>query len=139
MSEWAVMFEWIDRVWQRVVGAIVTIAIVTAATVMSSGMGSPAIAATQTPDTPTTLSSQATAATWNSAPEAEKLAFCTKAYQSFRSAPAQSYIISSNVQAMTPETFCDKLDRFYGFELHEDTTLAEAAALAPLLFADLDG
>lgn len=101
---------------------------------------SSAIAAVTDVETPpSTLSSQATAETWNSAPAAEKLTYCNKAYQSFRSAPSQSYIISSNVQAMTPETFCDKLDRFYSFDIHEDTTLAEAAAIAPLLFADLDG
>lgn len=133
-----VLSEGLGRAWHRAVVWAIAIGVVVAVAIANVGT-SPAIAANLKPEVPVELSSQATAETWNAAPEAAKLTYCTKAYQSFRSAPAQSYIISSNVQAMTPETFCEKLDRFYSFELHEDTTLSEAAGLAPLLFADLDG
>ncbi|WP_017327889.1 hypothetical protein [Synechococcus sp. PCC 7336] len=75
--------------------------------------------------------------TWRAASAEEKLAYCRKAYIALRSAPSQSYIISSNVQAISPEGFCKRLDRFYSFEIDLETPLSEAAAIAPLLFADV--
>ncbi|MEM9569129.1 MAG: hypothetical protein AAF974_12570 [Cyanobacteria bacterium P01_E01_bin.34] len=74
---------------------------------------------------------------WRAAAPAEKLEYCRYAFSAFRSAPSTSYVISSNVQDISPEGFCTRLDQFYGFEVNLDTPLSEAAAIAPLLFADV--
>lgn len=73
---------------------------------------------------------------WRSADEADKQRYCEKAYRSFRSSPSQSYIISSNVQALTPAGFCKRLDQFYSYEINEEIPLNSASGIAPLLFAD---
>lgn len=82
------------------------------------------------------LVGQMTGETWLQAAPADKMAYCQKAYRAFRHAPSQSYIISSNVQALTPTTFCKRLDQFYAFDLNVDIPLNQAAGIAPLLFAD---
>ncbi len=82
------------------------------------------------------LSGQITGEEWLGAAAADKLAYCQKAYRSFRNSPSQSYIISSNVQALTPESFCSRLDQFYAYELNLDIPLNQASGIAPLLFAD---
>lgn len=74
---------------------------------------------------------------WLAAAPAEKVEYCRYAFSAFRSAPSTSYVISSNVQDISPEGFCTRLDQFYGFEVNLDTPLSEAAAIAPLLFADV--
>ncbi|MGK7913708.1 MAG: hypothetical protein AB4050_19810 [Synechococcus sp.] len=74
---------------------------------------------------------------WLEASSTEKLEYCRYAFSAFRSAPSTSYVISSNVQDISPEGFCTRLDQFYGFEVNLDTPLSEAAAIAPLLFADV--
>ena len=74
---------------------------------------------------------------WRAATPSEKLEYCRYAFSAFRSAPSTSYVISSNVQDISPEGFCTRLDQFYGFEVNLDTPLSEAAAIAPLLFADV--
>ncbi|MDX2273045.1 MAG: hypothetical protein NW237_14005 [Cyanobacteriota bacterium] len=90
-----------------------------------------------TGQSPALLSGRILGSEWLATPTDQKLAYCEKAFQSFRSSPSQSYIISSNVQAMTPAGFCQRLDQFYAYPINEDTPLGEAAALAPLLFSDL--
>ena len=84
-----------------------------------------------------TLSGDVWGEVWQTASATDKSAYCRKAYAAFRSAPSQSYIISSNVQAISPEGFCQRLDLFYSFDINLDTPLAEAAAIAPLLFSDI--
>ena len=74
---------------------------------------------------------------WNETPADDKLSYCRKAYGAFRGAPSQSYIISSSVQAISPEGFCKRLDQFYRFDINLDMPLGEAAAIAPLLFSDV--
>jgi hypothetical protein len=83
------------------------------------------------------LRGESTSLDWSNASAEDKLAYCRKAYKAFRASPSQSYIISSNVQALEPEGFCHRLDQFYSFDIHADTRLDGAAAIAPLLFADL--
>ncbi|MEN9252903.1 MAG: hypothetical protein Q6K99_05740 [Thermostichales cyanobacterium BF4_bins_65] len=83
------------------------------------------------------LLGRADGSAWQRATAAERLSYCEKAFLAFRSSPSQSYITSAHVQALNPEAFCQRLDQFYSYELNQDTTLDEAAALAPLLFADL--
>ena len=74
---------------------------------------------------------------WLEAAPTEKLQYCRSAFTAFRSAPSTSYVISSNVQDISPEGFCTRLDQFYSFDVNLDTPLSEAAAIAPLLFADV--
>ena len=74
---------------------------------------------------------------WLEATPTEKLQYCRYAFSAFRSAPSSSYIISSNVQDISPEGFCTRLDQFYSFDINLEFPLSEAAAIAPLLFADV--
>jgi len=74
---------------------------------------------------------------WLAATPAERSAYCEKAFLAFRASPSQSYITSAHVQALSAEAFCQRLDQFYSYELNQEISLDEAAALAPLLFADL--
>ncbi|GAB4217294.1 MAG: hypothetical protein OHK0012_21370 [Synechococcales cyanobacterium] len=74
---------------------------------------------------------------WIAATQAERQTYCDRAFQAFRSSPTQSYITSAHVQALSAEAFCQRLDQFYSFDINREMSLDEAAALAPLLFADL--
>jgi hypothetical protein len=73
---------------------------------------------------------------WLEAPPAEKLDYCNRAFAAFRSSPAQSYVISSNVQSLSPAGLCDRIEQFFSLEDNLETRLGEAAAIAPLLYAD---
>lgn len=73
---------------------------------------------------------------WNIAAIESKIAFCNEAFVAFRSSPSQSYIISSNVQSLTPAGLCDRIDQYFSIEENLETRLGSAAGIAPLLFAD---
>ncbi|AFY71830.1 hypothetical protein Pse7367_3596 [Thalassoporum mexicanum PCC 7367] len=73
---------------------------------------------------------------WQEATPASKLDYCERAFAAFRSSPAQSYVISSNVQSLSPAGLCDRIDQFFSLEDNLETRLGEAAAIAPLLYAD---
>lgn len=85
---------------------------------------------------PDTITGNMVGEDWRAAKDADKQRYCEKAYRSFRASPSQSYIISSNVQALTPENFCKRLDQFYSYEINEEIPLSSAAGIAPLLFSD---
>ncbi len=82
------------------------------------------------------LSGQTSGEQWLVTPQELKLAYCQSAYRSFRNSPSQSYIISSNVQALTPESFCKRLDQFYSYDINMEIPLGQASGIAPLLFSD---
>ncbi|MEE3716215.1 hypothetical protein V2H45_05590 [Tumidithrix elongata RA019] len=73
---------------------------------------------------------------WLEAAPESKLAYCQEAFIAFRGSPSQSYIISHNVQSLTPEGLCDRIDQYFSLEDNLDTRLGSAAAIAPILFAD---
>lgn len=73
---------------------------------------------------------------WLQAKPESKLDFCNRASVAFRGSPSQSYIISSNVQSLTPTGLCDRLDQYFSIEENLETRLGSAAGIAPLLFAD---
>lgn len=73
---------------------------------------------------------------WQNLPSEMQQSYCVQAFAVFRGSPAQSYIISHGVQSLTPAGLCDRLGQFYSIEDNRDTTIATAAALAPILFAD---
>ncbi len=84
-----------------------------------------------------TLSGKLTGPEWLQADPEAKQAFCRKAFQTFRASPSQSYIISSNVQSLTPEGLCQRLDQFYQYAINDEIPINQAANIAPLLFSDL--
>lgn len=84
-----------------------------------------------------TLSGKLTGSEWRQADPEAKQDFCRKAFQAFRASPSQSYIISSNVQALTPEGLCRRLDQFYQYAVNDEIPINQAANIAPLLFSDL--
>jgi hypothetical protein len=84
-----------------------------------------------------TLSGKLTGPEWRQADPEDKQDFCRKAFQAFRASPSQSYIISSNVQALTPEGLCRRLDQFYQYAVNDEIPINQAANIAPLLFSDL--
>ncbi|HIK21702.1 MAG TPA: hypothetical protein IGR15_11765 [Synechococcus sp. M44_DOE_062] len=96
------------------------------------GTGLPSRAATGP-----TLSGKLTGPEWRQADPEAKQDFCRRAFQAFRTSPAQSYIISSNVQALTPEGLCRRLDQFYQYAVNDEIPINQAANIAPLLFSDL--
>ncbi len=65
-----------------------------------------------------------------------KLAYCNAAFAAFRGSPSQSYIISANVQSLTPKGLCDRIDQYFSIDDNLETRLNSAAAIAPILFAD---
>jgi hypothetical protein len=65
-----------------------------------------------------------------------KIAYCNAAFAAFRGSPSQSYIISSNVQSLTPKGLCDRIDQYFSIDDNLETRLNSAAAIAPILFAD---
>jgi hypothetical protein len=74
---------------------------------------------------------------WLSAMPESRIAFCHEANAAFRGSPSQSYIISWNVQSLTPAGLCDRIDQYYAQEETLDTRISAAAAIAPLLYADI--
>ncbi|WP_457465844.1 hypothetical protein [Thermostichus sp. MS-CIW-37] len=84
-----------------------------------------------------TLSGKLTGPEWRQADPEAKQDFCRKAFQAFRASPSQSYIISSNVQALTSEGLCRRLDQFYQYAVNDEIPINQAANIAPLLFSDL--
>jgi hypothetical protein len=82
------------------------------------------------------LNGNLTGPAWQAAAPASRLAYCTEAFAAFRGSPAQSYIISYDVQSLDAQGLCDRIDQFYSLEENQDQRLNTAAALAPLLFAD---
>jgi hypothetical protein len=73
---------------------------------------------------------------WLVASPESKLAYCEEAFAVFRGSAAQSYIISHNIQSLTPQGLCDRMDQYYSLEEYADDRLGSAAAIAPILFAD---
>ncbi len=75
---------------------------------------------------------------WQKSSPESRIAYCESALAAFRGSAAQSYIISHNVQSLSPSGLCRRMDQFYSLEENLETLLGQAAALAPLLFADID-
>jgi hypothetical protein len=73
---------------------------------------------------------------WLEAVADSKIAYCNAAFAAFRGSPSQSYIISSNVQSLTPKGLCDRIDQYFSIDDNLETRLSSAAAIAPILFAD---
>ncbi len=73
---------------------------------------------------------------WMAASNDSKQAYCQEAFAAFRGSAAQSYIISHNIQSLSPEGLCDRMDQYYSLEDYADDRLGSAAAIAPILFAD---
>ena len=73
---------------------------------------------------------------WIAASKDSKQAYCEEAFAAFRGSAAQSYIISHNIQSLSPEGLCDRMDQYYSLEEYADDRLGSAAAIAPILFAD---
>ncbi len=73
---------------------------------------------------------------WIAASRESKQAYCEEAFAAFRGSAAQSYIISHNIQSLSPEGLCDRMDQYYSLEEYIDDRLGSAAAIAPILFAD---
>lgn len=73
---------------------------------------------------------------WIAASNDSKQAYCQEAFAAFRGSAAQSYIISHNIQSMSPAGLCDRMDQYYSLEDYLDERLGSAAAIAPILFAD---
>ena len=100
----------------------------------------PAIAAERRPVIPANgqpiLSGNMLGSDWMAASNDSKQAYCEEAFAAFRGSAVQSYIISHNVQSLSPEGLCDRMDQFYSLEEYADDRLGSAAAIAPILFAD---
>lgn len=73
---------------------------------------------------------------WRDASNDSKQAYCEEAFAAFRGSAAQSYIISHNIQSLSPQGLCDRMDQYYSLEEYADDRLGSAAAIAPILFAD---
>ena len=73
---------------------------------------------------------------WLAAAPESKQAYCEEAFAAFRGSAAQSYIISHNIQSLSPEGLCDRMDQYFSLEDYADDRLGSAAAIAPILFAD---
>jgi hypothetical protein len=73
---------------------------------------------------------------WLKASPESKQAYCEEAFAVFRGSAAQSYIISHNIQSLSPQGLCDRIDQYYSLEEYVDDRLGSAAAIAPVLFAD---
>jgi len=100
----------------------------------------PAIAALRRPVIPANgqplLSGNMHGADWLAASSDSKQAYCQEAFAAFRGSPAQSYIISQNIQSLSPSGLCDRMNQYYSLEEYLDERLGSAAAIAPILFAD---
>lgn len=100
----------------------------------------PAIAAERRPVIPANgqpiLSGNMHGVDWIAASRDSKQAYCEEAFAAFRGSAAQSYIISHNIQSLSPDGLCDRMDQYYSLEEYLDDRLGSAAAIAPILFAD---
>jgi len=100
----------------------------------------PAIAAERRPVIPANgqpiLSGNIHGTEWLKAAPESKQAYCEEAFAIFRGSAAQSYIISHNIQSLSPQGLCDRIDQYYSLEEYIDDRLGSAAAIAPVLFAD---
>ena len=126
---------------QSAVLHILTRLILVIATItMLLGMPSQAIAATRHPVIPANgqpiLGGNMHGSDWITASNDSKQAYCQEAFAAFRGSAAQSYIISHNIQSLSPEGLCDRMDQYYSLEEYVDDRLGSAAAIAPILFAD---
>jgi hypothetical protein len=83
------------------------------------------------------LSGNITGEAWLNARSESRIAFCHEASAAFRGSPSQSYTISWNVQSLTAAGLCDRIDQYYAQEENLDTRISAAAAIAPLLYADI--
>jgi hypothetical protein len=103
-------------------------------------VANPAIAAERRPVIPANgqpiLSGNMHGSDWLIASKDSKQAYCEEAFAAFRGSAAQSYIISHNIQSLSPEGLCDRMDQYYSLEEYLDDRLGSAAAIAPILFAD---
>jgi hypothetical protein len=101
---------------------------------------SQAIAATRHPVIPANgqpiLGGNMHGSDWIAASNDSKQAYCQEAFAAFRGSAAQSYIISHNIQSLSPAGLCDRMDQYYSLEDYLDDRLGSAAAIAPILFAD---
>ena len=104
------------------------------------GIPSQAIAATRRPVIPANgqpiLGGNMHGSDWIAASNDSKQAYCQEAFAAFRGSAAQSYIISHNIQSLSSEGLCDRMDQYYSLEEYLDERLGSAAAIAPILFAD---
>ena len=75
-------------------------------------------------------------ADWITASNESKQAYCEEAFAAFRGSAVQSYTISHNIQSLTPEGLCDRMDQYYSLEEYLEERLGSAAAISPILFAD---
>jgi hypothetical protein len=120
------------RFFVRLVLSLVAIAIIFVA--------NPAIAAERRPVIPANgqpiLGGNMHGSDWLAASKDSKQAYCEEAFAAFRGSAAQSYIISHNIQSLSPEGLCDRMDQYYSLEEYLDERLGSAAAIAPILFAD---
>ncbi len=82
------------------------------------------------------LNGSKTGIDWVAAEPESKLAYCAEAIGAFRASAAQSYIISAGVQSLNPQSFCYRMDQYFGIEENQLQRLESAAAIAPILFAD---
>ncbi len=96
----------------------------------------PAWAAQKATPVPGSLSGRMDGYDWLEAEPVAQQSYCDKAYRAFRASPSQSYIISSNVQALDEVGFCKRIDQFYSYDINLEIPLDQAAATAPLLFSD---
>jgi len=120
--------------WQQVFLRGILLLLILAWLVLGTGL--PLVASSAWAATEPALSGKLTGPEWRQADPEAKQEFCRRAFQAFRASPAQSYIISSNVQALTPEGLCQRLDQFYQYAIHDEIPLNQAANIAPLLFSD---
>ncbi|MGQ9865009.1 MAG: hypothetical protein ACUVSQ_01795 [Pseudanabaenaceae cyanobacterium] len=132
MTRW--LSGWLSTLAPRFGGAMVTLAllILLAGTHPAFAARRPVVPAAGAP----VLNGNFTAPAWQAAAPASRLAYCAEALAAFRGSPAQSYIISYDVQSLDAQGLCDRIDQFYSLEENQDQRLSTAAALAPLLFAD---
>jgi hypothetical protein len=121
------------QILTRLILVVATIAIL-------FGIPSQAIAATRHPVIPANgqpiLGGNMHGYDWIAASNDSKQAYCQEAFAAFRGSAAQSYIISHNIQSLSPEGLCDRMDQYYSLEDYLDDRLGSAAAIAPILFAD---
>jgi len=127
----------------RLVGGfrmLTSLILVVATIAILLGLPSQAIAATRHPVIPANgqpiLGGNMHGSDWIAASNDSKQAYCQEAFAAFRGSAAQSYIISHNIQSLSPAGLCDRMDQYYSLEDYLDERLGSAAAIAPILFAD---
>lgn len=124
------------RSWRSLLILVLAINIAIISGVHHFALADSALSAVPSNSSVTLLKGNEHGSIWQeSAPEV-KLAYCQRAFAAFRGSPSQSYIISSNVQSLTPVGLCDRIDQYFSLEENIDSRLSAAAAIAPLLFAD---